>query len=178
MARKRARKLRSKARSGPKPIPSGFRTITPYLSIKGAAGAIEFYKKAFGAKEIRRDMSPDGKIMNAVLRIGDSPMMLADNFMGPQPADSPVTIHLYTKNVDKLWNQAVSAGAKVTMPLDNMFWGERYGQFTDPFGHKWSVSMQVKTSPKEREEKMEAAMKRFSQPQQQGTPSQPPQSSM
>ena len=145
------------------PIPSGFRTITPYLSVDGAANAIDFYKKAFGAKEIRRDEVPGGKIMNAMLKIGDSMMMLSDNLMGPQPQGSPVTIHLYSKDVDKLWNQAVSAGATATMPLDNQFWGERYGQLTDPFGHKWSMSMQVRMSKEEKEVKQKAAMAMFSQ---------------
>src|SRR5215831_6828356 len=116
MPRKRTSKSRKKrAASGPKPIPSGFRSVTPYLTIAGAAEAIDFYKKAFGAKEVTRDSAPDGRIMNAILRIGDSPIMLSDNMMGPQPKDSPVTIHIYSKNVDKLWNQAVEAGAKSTM---------------------------------------------------------------
>ncbi|HUI01794.1 MAG TPA: VOC family protein [Nitrososphaerales archaeon] len=184
MARKRARKVRKASRparrraSGPKPIPTGFRTITPYLSVIGASSAIDFYEKAFGAKELRRDTTPEGKIMNATLRIGDSLIMLSDNLMGtPMPQESSVTIHLYSRNVDKLWNQAVTAGAKVTMPLDNQFWGERYGQLVDPFGHKWSLSTQVKMSAVERNAKMEAAMKAFSQaeqPQQQsGQPAQP-----
>jgi PhnB protein len=176
MARKRRSKSRKRVSRGPKPVPSGFRTITPYLSITGAAQAIEFYKKAFGAKELRRDPAPDGRIMNATLRIGDSLIMLSDNMMGPQPQDSPVTIHLYSKNVDKMWNQALSAGAKVRMPLDNQFWGERYGQLMDPFGHKWSLSMQVKMSAVERNAKMEVAMEAFSQaeqPQQSGQPAQP-----
>jgi PhnB protein len=152
------------------PIPSGFRTITPYLSVEGAADAIDFYKKAFGAKEIRRDETPDGKIMNAILKIGDSMMMLSDNMMGPQPQGSPVTIHLYSKDVDKLWGQAMSAGATETVPLDNQFWGERYGQLTDPFGHKWSMSMQVRMSKEERDTKQKAAMAMFSQGQQSGAP--------
>jgi PhnB protein len=152
------------------PIPSGFRTITPYLSVEGASGAIDFYKKAFGAKEIRRDETPDGKIMNATLKIGDSMIMLSDNLMGPQPQGSPVTIHLYSKDVDKLWDQALSAGATATMPLDNQFWGERYGQLTDPYGHKWSMSMQVRMSKEEKEAKQKAAMAMFSQGQQSGAP--------
>jgi PhnB protein len=135
--------------------------------VTGAAAAIDFYKKAFGAKEIRRDSTPDGRIMNAELKIGDSIIMLADNFMGPQPQSSPVTIHLYSKDVDKLWNQATSAGAKATMPLDNQFWGERYGQLVDPFGHKWSMSMRVKMSKEEKGTKMKAAMAMFSQGQSQ-----------
>jgi PhnB protein len=182
MPRKRSSSKSGKKRvaSGPKPIPSGFRSVTPYLTITGAASAIDFYKKAFGAKEVTRDSTPDGRIMNAILRIGDSPIMLSDNMMGLQPQDSPVTIHLYSKDVDRLWSQAVGAGAKVTMPLDNQFWGERYGQMVDPFGHKWSLSMRVKMTSKEKKEKMDAAMKMMSQGGMgQGTSaSQPPQTGM
>jgi PhnB protein len=167
MARKRRARSKKRVAKGPNPVPAGYRTITPYLSITGAAQAIEFYKKAFGAKEKRRDPAPDGRIMNATLKIGDSLIMLSDNMMGPQPQDSPVTIHLYSRNVDRMWSQALSAGAKVRMPLDDQFWGERYGQIMDPFGHKWSLSMQVKMSPKEKKQKMDEAMKMFSQPGQQ-----------
>lgn len=131
--------------------------------MNGATNAIDFYKRAFGAKEVSRDSTPDGKIMNAVLKIGDSFIMLSDNLMGPQPQGSPVTIHLYSKDVDKLWSEAMSAGAKSTMPLENQFWGERYGQLVDPFGHKWSMSMQVKMSKEEKEAKQKAAMAMFAQ---------------
>ncbi len=172
----RRAKSRSKSprrRSTPKklaPIPPGFRTVTPYLSVNGAASAIDFYRRAFGAKEIRRHATPDGRIMNAMLKIGDSMIMLSDNLMGPQPQGGAVTIHLYSKDVDKLWDQAVSAGAKATMPLDDQFWGERYGQLTDPFGHKWSISMQVRMSKEDKEAKQRAAMAMFSQGQQSGAP--------
>jgi len=154
-----------------KPIPSGFRTITPYLVVSNASGAIEFYKKAFGAKELTRNLTPDGKIMNAQVKIGDSIMMLSDEFPTPgstrkSPSSlggSTFTMHIYSKNVDKLWAQAVAAGAMIRMSLDNTFWAERYGEMIDPFGHHWSLSQQIKMSPKEMEEKQKAAMAMFAQ---------------
>ena len=160
------------------PIPKGFRTVTPYLSINGAAAAIDWYKKAFGAKELFRDPTPDGKLMHARIRIGDSIVMMSDvfpgaNAQGPDTlGKSPVTLHVYVKNVDKLWHQAVDAGAKVTMPLDNQFWGERYGQLTDPFGHHWSLSEQIKMSKAEKDEKQKQAMAMFSQGQRPEAPEQ------
>ena len=129
-----------------KPIPDGFHTITPHLIIKGAAEAIEFYKKAFGAEEIMRMPSPDGKLMHAEIKIGDSRLMLADEFpdwgkVGPQSiGGSPVVVHLYVKDCDAAFNQAVEAGAKPTMPPADMFWGDRYGALEDPYGHHWSVA--------------------------------------
>ena len=171
-----AKKSKKAKRSKPKkakvdPIPKGFRTVTPYLSINGASAAIDWYKKAFGAKEIAREATPDGKLMHAQIRIGDSIVMMSDVFpgAGSQSPDvlgnSPVTLQVYVKNVDKLWGQATGAGAKVVQPLDNQFWGERYGQLEDPFGHHWSVSQRVKMSPKEMKEKQEQAMAMFSQGQ-------------
>ena len=171
-----AKKSKKAKRSKPKkakvdPIPKGFRTVTPYLSINGASAAIDWYKKAFGAKEIVREGTPDGKLMHAQIRIGDSIVMMSDVFpgAGSQSPDvlgnSPVTLQVYVKNVDKLWQQAVDAGAKVTMPLDNQFWGERYGQITDPFGHHWSLSQLIKMSKAERDEKQKQAMAMFSQGQ-------------
>lgn len=171
-SRSKAKKVKPLAKKKVAPIPSGFRTLTPYLTVDHAAGVIDFYKKAFGAKEIRRDTTPDGvSIMNAQLKIGDSILMLADNLMGTQFTGSSVSIHIYTKDIDKLWKQATTAGAKATMPLDNQFWGERYGQLEDPFGIRWSLSMQVKMSKEEKEEKMKAAMAMFAQG---GTPQQAP----
>ena len=143
MPKKSKRKVATKKPKQVKPIPSGFRTVTPYLVLNDASGAIEFYKKAFGAKELTRNLTPDGKILNAQIKIGDSIVMLSDEFPMPgstikSPSSlgaSTFTMHIYSKNVDKLWEQAVAAGAMVGMPLDNMFWGERYGQLVDPFGH-------------------------------------------
>jgi PhnB protein len=152
-----------------KPIPAGFSTVTPYLTVSNASDAIEFYKRAFGAKEVQRNNAPDGKIMNARVKIGDSIVMLSDEFPGAvtkSPSTlgtTTVTLHIYSKNVDKLWEQAIGAGATVLMPIDNQFWGERYGQIKDPFGHQWSMSQQVRMSKEEREEKTKAAMEMFSQ---------------
>jgi PhnB protein len=166
VAKRSARQGRG-ARAKVSPVPAGFSSLTAYLTVNGAGQAIEFYKKAFGAKEINRHNTPDGKVLNATLRIGDSNIMLADEFPGSitkSPSAlgaSTVTIHVYSKDVDKLWSQAVAAGAQVAMPLENQFWGERYGQVIDPFGHRWSVSMQVKMSPEEMAEKRKAAMSMF-----------------
>ncbi len=129
-----------------KPIPEGMRSITPHLICEGAAEAIEFYKKAFGAVENGRMPGPNGKLMHAQIRIGDSALMLVDDFPemgghGPKALKgSPVTIHLYVEDADKVFNQAVAAGATVRMPLADMFWGDRYGQIEDPFGHHWSIA--------------------------------------
>jgi len=146
------------------PVPRGFGTVTPYLGVAGAAEAIEFYKKAFGAKEIMRNPGPDGKIMHARIRIGDSLVMVSDHYGAPEggPAEptatTTTTLHIYTKDVDSMWAKAVAAGAKVDMPLDDTFWGERYGQLIDPFGHRWSLSMQVKMSKEEKAAKQKEAM--------------------
>jgi PhnB protein len=166
-----AKKKRAKKAKGAKlsPIPSGFHAVTPYLTVSGAAEAIEFYKKAFGARELARNTTPDGKILNARIRIGDSIVMMSDEFPGSDMKSptsggtSTVTLHIYSNNVDRLWQQAISAGAKVAMALDNQFWGERYGQLADPFGHRWSLSMQVKMSRQEMEAKQQAAMAMFAQ---------------
>ena len=128
------------------PVPPGYHTVTPHLVIRGATEAIEFYKKAFGA-EVKGVMpGPGGKVMHAEIRIGDSTIMLNDEFpeMGAKsPATiggSAVTLHVYVPDCDALWNRAVAAGAKITMPLADMFWGDRYGTLTDPFGHRWSIA--------------------------------------
>ncbi len=170
MPRKKAsRKRASRKPKEPPTIPPGFRTVTPYLVIKGAALALDFYRRAFGAKELDREALPDGMLMHARMKIGDSIVMLSDEFPGSDiksPTSigtSTVTLHLYTKEVDKLWQQAVGAGAKVMMPLDNQFWGERYGQLADPFGHRWSLSQRIKMSREEMEAKRKAAMAMFAQ---------------
>lgn len=129
-----------------KPVPEGFRTITPHLVVDGAAEAIEFYRKAFGAEETLRMPGPDGKLMHAELKIGDSALMLNDPFpeygaVGPKAiGGSPVTIHLYVNDVDALWDRAIKAGVKVLMPLMDAFWGDRYGLVEDPYGHRWSMA--------------------------------------
>ena len=129
-----------------KAIPDGYHTATPYLIIKDAARAIEFYKKAFGATEIMRMAEPGGKVTHAEIKIGNSPIMLADEFpemgaLSPQTiGGSPVSIFLYVENVDALANQAIAAGAKVLMPVQDQFWGDRYGKLADPFGHLWDIA--------------------------------------
>lgn len=169
-AKRRARPAKRKTTEAKvSPIPPGVRTITPHLVIKGAAEALEFYKKAFRAKELDKSPLPDGKLMHATIRIGDSMVMMADEFPGSDMkspssvGNTTVTLHIYSKNVDKLWQQALGAGARVAMPLDNQFWGERYGVLADPFGHRWSLSQRIKMSPKEMKEKEQQAMAMFSQ---------------
>ncbi len=134
-----------------KAIPDGFHTVTPYLVIKGAAKAIDFYKKAFGAEELARNLDErNGRILNAQLKIGDSMIMLNDEYpewgsVGPSPENpSTVSLHLYVKDADSFFKRAVSAGAEVTMPLADMFWGDRYGKLKDPFGHTWAVATRTK----------------------------------
>jgi uncharacterized glyoxalase superfamily protein PhnB len=145
-----------------KPIPEGMRSVTPHLVCAGAAEAIEFYKKAFDAVELARLPGPQGKLMHAMIRIGDSAVMLVDEFpeMGAlSPTSlkgSPVTIHLYVEDVDATVARAVKAGAKITMPVADMFWGDRYGQLVDPFGHRWSVGTHVRdVSPEEMRQAMQ-----------------------
>jgi uncharacterized glyoxalase superfamily protein PhnB len=144
-----------------KPVEEGMHTIVPHLVCANCAEAIEFYKKAFGAIEVMRSLTPDGKIGHAMLRIGDSPLFLADEFpdygaYSPLSLKgSPVTIHLSVPNVDEVWNSARAAGATVRMELADMFWGDRYGQLDDPFGHRWSMATHIRdVSPEEIEEAM------------------------
>ncbi len=125
--------------------------------------ALEFYKRAIGAKEISkwRQLTPDGKVVHAIFTIGDSLIMLSDGFGRSSPDQGQMTLHIYTKNVDKLWKDALEAGAKIAMPLDDMYWGERYGQLVDPFGNRWSVSMRVNMSKKEMAAKQKESMAMF-----------------
>ena len=131
-------------------IPQGMHTVTPHLICAGAAKAIEFYKQAFGATEEARLPGPDGRLMHASVRIGDSQVMLVDEMpewgaLSPKSLKgSPVTIHLYVDDVDGFVARAVKAGAKVTMPVEDQFWGDRYGKIEDPFGHSWSVATHVR----------------------------------
>jgi PhnB protein len=133
-----------------KPIPDGFHSLTPHIVVKGAAKAIDFYKQAFGAEEINRAAMPDGSIMHALLRVGDSMLMLNDEFpqmhaMGPTSiGGTAVTLHLYVQDADKAWQRAVQAGAKVKMPIADMLWGDRYGIVSDPFGHDWAIATHTK----------------------------------
>ncbi len=131
-------------------IPNGMHSVTPHLVCAGAAEAIEFYKKAFDAVETSRLPGPAGKLMHASVRIGDSAVMLVDEapewgMFGPKSLNgSPVTIHLYVDAVDAVVARAVEAGAKVTMPVADMFWGDRYGVLEDPFGHHWSIATHLR----------------------------------
>jgi len=139
-----------------KPIPERMHTVTPHLICAGAAEAIEFYKKAFGATEKSRLPGPNGQLMHASIEIGDSTIMLTDEIpawgaLGPKALKgSSITIHLYVSDVDAFAAQAAAAGAKITMPVSDMFWGDRYGQLEDPFGHRWSVATHLRDmSPEE-----------------------------
>jgi PhnB protein len=145
-----------------RPIPDGMHTVTPHLICAGAADAIEFYKNAFNAVEEGRLPGPQGRLMHAMIRIGDSHIMLVDEMpewgaFGPKSLKgSPVTIHLYVEDVDAFVKHAVAAGAKITMPLDDMFWGDRYCKFEDPFGHHWSVATHLRdVSPEEMKQAMQ-----------------------
>ena len=130
--------------------------MTPHLVCADAAGAIEFYQRAFQASEHIRLPGPDGKIMHACIRIGDSNVMLVDESpkwgcLGPKSLNgSPVTIHLSVEDVDRVVERAIEAGAKIKMPVQDMFWGDRYGVLEDPFGQSWSVATHVRdVSPEE-----------------------------
>lgn len=146
------------------PIPTGFHTLTPHLTVRNAAEALEFYKKALGAEVLHVAKMPDGKIMHASLRIGDSMLMLNDE-MPEHGALSPlshngtgVTIHIYTEDADAAFNRAVAGGAQVRMPLMDQFWGDRYGIVTDPYGHQWSIATHVKDISPEEMQKIQDAM--------------------
>ena len=127
-------------------IPKGYHSITPHMTVRDAARAIEFYKQAFGAVERSVMKGPDGKVMHAELMIGDSIVMLNDEFpefgaLSPQSiGGSGVGLHIYVENVDSAFDRALKAGAAVEMPVNDMFWGDRYGKLKDPFGHKWSIA--------------------------------------
>jgi uncharacterized glyoxalase superfamily protein PhnB len=131
-------------------VPKGYHTITPNLGVRDATRAIDFYRKAFGAEELVRMPGPDGKVMHAELKIGDSIVMLAEENpeMGSKSpkayGGSPVSFYLYVQDVDAVWKRAVDAGAKPVMPLADMFWGDRTGRLEDPFGHSWSPAQHIK----------------------------------
>ncbi len=152
------------SQSAPESQPASFRSVTPHLVCVGADKAIDFYVKAFGMKEMMRLPSPDGRLMHASLIFGDSMVMLAEAFpeygsAGPQAGTpTPVSIHLQVPNVDEVFAQAIAAGAKVVMPVADMFWGDRYGMVEDPFGHRWSIATTIKTMTPE---EMQKAMLEF-----------------
>lgn len=147
------------------PIPPGFHSVTPHLVVYDASAAIDFYKRAFGAEELYRLPGPDGKqIMHASVRIGDSIVMMADECrdygkLAPTSlGGSSVSLHIYVNNVDAAFERAVLAGATIQMPVQDMFWGDRYGIVTDPYGHYWSLATHIKdVSPQEMQKAMQAA---------------------
>jgi PhnB protein len=148
-----------------KAIPDGYPQLTPYICVDGAERAIEFYKKVFGAKERMRMPSPGGKIGHAELQIGDSVLMLSDEHpeygaVSPRTVGgTPVTLSLYVEDVDAVFKKATSAGAKTLRDVRDEFYGDRSGQFEDPFGHKWSVATHVEdVSPEEMEVRAQKAM--------------------
>jgi PhnB protein len=164
------KKKKAAKRGGKKPakrvaaIPAGSHTVTPYLVVSDAVAAIDFYTRAFGAK-LKFQMSMGGKVGHAEMKVGDSQIFLADEFPGSdQKAPTPgsaasVSLHLYFKDVNKAFDRAVAAGAKVTMPLVDMFWGDRFGKIADPFGHQWSLAQHIEdVSPKEMTKRAAAAM--------------------
>jgi PhnB protein len=147
------------------PIPKGYHVITPTIVVRGAANAIEFYKKAFGAKELSRMDGPGGKLLHAEIKIGDSIVMLSDEFpeMGSRSPESlggiASSLMIYAKDADAVFNQSLAAGAKVSMPLSDMFWGDRYGRVRDPFGHDWQIATRKENlTPREVARRSAAAM--------------------
>lgn len=144
-----------------KPIPDGYHSITPALVSHNANGAIEFYKKVFGAVEKGgRALGPDGKIMHAELQIGDSVIFVNDTMgpagvLGPEPKVHPLQLHLYVPNADQVFERAVKAGARVAEPLQDVFWGDRFGKIVDPDGHSWAIATHVEdVAPQEMEKRM------------------------
>ncbi|PYM24527.1 MAG: glyoxalase [Candidatus Rokuibacteriota bacterium] len=152
-------------------VPAGYHTVTPYLTVNDGAGALEFYKRAFGAREAERMPGPGGKLMHAELRIGDSVVMLSDEFPGMSTCKAPKSlggttgsIFLYLADVDPAFRKAVEAGCKVLMPLTNMFWGDRFGKLEDPFGNQWTMATHVEdVTPDEMRRRAADAMARMGQ---------------
>ena len=147
-----------------KPIPDGYHSVTPYLIIKGAAAALDYYKQAFGATELFRMPAPEGKIGHAEIKIGDSPIMLADEcpemgYKSPQTlGGSPVSIMIYVEDVDSVFKQAIAAGGKEQRPVKDQFYGDRSGTLEDPFGHVWHVATHTEdVSPEDMERRAKAA---------------------
>lgn len=137
------------------PVPPGYHSITPSIIVRDAAGAIEFYKRAFGAEEAERMIGPDGKVMHAEIRIGDSVVMLGDEnpewgMQSPLSTNgNPGSLHIYVDDADAAFDHALRAGAKVKQPLEDAFWGDRYGKVTDPYGHQWGIATRVKEMTQE-----------------------------
>jgi PhnB protein len=149
-------------------IPEGYRTLSPSLTCKNAAAAIDFYKKVFGAKELARMNGPNNSVMHADLQIGDCHIFLADEWPGMATAPNPQTpaaqtghaIFVYTEDMDSVMKRAADSGARVDMPAQDMFWGDRYGKFTDPFGHNWAIATHIEeVAPADMKARMDKAMK-------------------
>jgi uncharacterized glyoxalase superfamily protein PhnB len=179
MAKKKAKPAKKTAkktakRAAPKkvmPVPAGMHTATPYMIVDGCSAAIAFYAKAFGAKELMRMPMPDGRVGHAEMKIGDSVIYISDTmpamgFKDPKMlGGSAMHVHLYVKDVNAAWDRAVAAGCTVAMPLADMFWGDRYGKLTDPYGHVWSMAQHVKDlSPAEMAKAAEAAFAAMPKP--------------
>ena len=149
-----------------RPVPAGYRTVTPYLTVNDGARALEFYQRAFGAQETERMPGPGGKVMHAEFRIGDSIVMLSDEFPGMSSCKAPTTLggttgslFLYVPDVDAAFRRAVGAGCKVIAPLTDMFWGDRFGKLEDPFGNQWSMATHKEdVSPAEMADRARDAM--------------------
>jgi PhnB protein len=155
-----------------KPIPEGYHTLTPFLTVRDAVRAIEFYKQAFGAEERGVMKGPDGKVMHAELKIGDSVIMLSDEWpeygtLSPlSSGGAGMGLHIYVDGVDAAFDRAVKAGAQVEMPVTDQFWGDRYGKLKDPFGHKWSIATHTKDlSRDEMKQSMDEAMAKMEPPE-------------
>lgn len=147
-----------------KPVPDGYHTLTPYLSIKGAADALDFYARAFGARELMRMPHPDGRVGHAEIQVGDSRVMLADespemDFRGPRSiGGTPVHLHLYVEDADTVVTRAVAAGARLVRPVQDQFYGDRMGTVADPFGHVWHVSTHKEDVPPDELQRRAAAL--------------------
>jgi uncharacterized glyoxalase superfamily protein PhnB len=141
-------------------IPEGYATVTAQLTIENAAAALDWYRKALGAAELARSLGPDGKIMHAEIRIGNSRLMVNDDVMGGKGpkayGGSPASLWLYLDDCDALFNRAVAAGAAVAMPLGDMFWGDRFGAVNDPFGYRWSFATRKEDLTREEIQEREA----------------------
>ncbi len=176
-AKRRAKRAgpaaRPTARRRVKPVPDGYHTVTPYLTVDDAVRALDFYKRAFGARETERMLGPGGRIMHAEIRLGDSVVMLSDEMPGMSTCRSAKSlggtttqIFLYVPDVDTAFKRAADAGCTVTMPLADMFWGDRYGKLEDPFGHQWGLATHKEdVSPDEIRKRGAAAMASMRPPQ-------------
>ena len=170
-AKKRAPARAKKAPKKVSPIPAGYRSVTPYLTVNDGPSAMEFYKRAFGAREIMRMPTPNGKLGHAEFRIGDSIVMLSDEFPGMSSQKAPTSLGgttgslmLYVPNVDAAFKRAVDAGCKSLMPPADMFWGDRFGKLEDPYGNQWGLATHTRdVPPKEMAEAAKAAMAQMAQ---------------